>query len=635
MAIELAKAYVQIVPTTDGIKNNITNELGGDLEEAGSKGGASWGNAFSSFATAALSAVGTTITAAGAAVVGITKQAVESYADYEQLVGGVETLFGEEQSKAVIENARRAYETAGLSANAYMETVTGFSASLMQSLGGDTKKAVDYADRALRDMSDNANKMGTSMESIQNAYSGFAKGNMTMLDNLKLGYGGTKEEALRLVEDASKMTDVMEELGITVDANDLSFGNLVNAISVVQQNLGITGTTAIEASETISGSLASMQSAWQNVLTSMAADNGTFEQAVDDFVTTIVGKKEGEGVIANIIPRIEKTLLGVGDLVTKLAPIIADKVPPMIENILPTLITAVQSLINAVAKALPTLIRAIINVMPNVMTLIVNTLIELIPMLLDCALELVEALTDGLEEALPVLVPPTMDMILLVVDTIINNLDLILNCAFRIIGALADGLVEYTPTLLEHGAKLIVDFAKSIEDTLWTVVTQGTYLIERLIDGIEQKMPELKAVAAGLPAKISEELKRETYKIQEQGTTWAVHLLTGMEDGITKLLGEGNWVSNIINKIINALKSAFTATWSSVDWFSDVSLPTIPLSVNQTVTSTSTTNYVPNSAPSTVDIKVKVEPDPKKTVKANISTSYKQSKASGIPSHLQ
>lgn len=633
--MELAKAYVQIIPTTDGIKDNITKELGGELESAGSNGGISWGGAFSKFATAALTAVTASITAAGAAVVGVTKQAVASYADYEQLVGGVETLFGEEQAGAVLENARKAFETAGLSANAYMETVTGFSASLMQSLGGDTEKAVGYADRALRDMSDNANKMGTSMESIQNAYQGFAKQNYTMLDNLKLGYGGTKEEMKRLIADASEMTEAMDALGITVDKNDDSFGNIVDAISVVQYQLGITGTTAKEANTTISGSLNSMQAAWQNVLTSMAADNGTFEQSINDFVKTIVGENEGEGVIAQIVPRIETTLIGVANLVTQLAPIIAERVPPMIEKVLPSLLTAVQSLINAVAKNLPTLIRAIIKIMPDLMAMVINTLIELTPLLIDCALELVEALTDGLEEALPILVPPTIEMLLKVTDTIVNNLDLILNCAFRIIGALVDGLVQSTPMLLDQGAKLIVDVAKSIEDTLWTIVIQGTYLVDRLIKGFEDKTPDLLAVAKSLPEKIKNEFLKESYKIQAQGTNFAVDVLTGMESGITKMLGEGNWVSNVINKIINALKNSFKATWANVDWFSDVQLPTMPtLSVNQTVTAASTTNYVPNGAPSNVSVDVKVTQDKTKQYKATVSASYKNSKASGIPSNL-
>lgn len=206
--------------------------------------------------TGAIAAVGT-----GAAA--IIKSSLGVVANMEQQVGGVETLF-KDSANTVIANANKAYKTAGMSANNYMETVTSFSASLLQSLGGDTAKAASYADRAIVDMSDNANKMGTNMRDIQNAYQGFAKQNYTMLDNLKLGYGGTQEEMKRLISDASKMTDVQKELGVTVDASSLSFGNIVNAISVVQKQMGITGTTSKEAATTIEGSVNSAKAAWEN-----------------------------------------------------------------------------------------------------------------------------------------------------------------------------------------------------------------------------------------------------------------------------------------------------------------------------------------------------------------------------------
>ena len=219
--------------------------------------------------TGAVVAVGT---AAGA----IIKSSLGVVANMEQPVGGVETLF-KDSANTVIDNATRAYKTAGMSANNYMETVTSFSASLLQSLGGDTAKAASYADRAIVDMSDNANKMGTSMRDIQNAYQGFAKQNYTMLDNLKLGYGGTQEEMKRLVSDAAKLTDVQKELGVTVDANSLSFGNIVNAISVVQKQMGITGTTSKEAATTIEGSVSSAKAAWENFEAGVISANDLVE----------------------------------------------------------------------------------------------------------------------------------------------------------------------------------------------------------------------------------------------------------------------------------------------------------------------------------------------------------------------
>lgn len=259
--------------------------------------------------TGAVVAVGT---AAGA----IIKSSLGVVANMEQQVGGVETLF-KDSANTVIDNANRAYKTAGMSANNYMETVTSFSASLLQSLGGDTAKAASYADRAIVDMSDNANKMGTSMRDIQNAYQGFAKQNYTMLDNLKLGYGGTQEEMKRLVSDAAKLTDVQKELGVTVDANSLSFGNIVNAISVVQKQMGITGTTSKEAATTIEGSASSAKAAWENFEAGVISANDlveTFWTATQNIFTNL----------GQIIPRLGKTGI---DVVSALAGKIGGAVP--------------------------------------------------------------------------------------------------------------------------------------------------------------------------------------------------------------------------------------------------------------------------------------------------------------------
>lgn len=259
--------------------------------------------------TGAIAAVGT-----GAAA--IIKSSLGVVANMEQQVGGVETLF-KDSANTVIANANKAYKTAGMSANNYMETVTSFSASLLQSLGGDTAKAASYADRAIVDMSDNANKMGTNMRDIQNAYQGFAKQNYTMLDNLKLGYGGTQEEMKRLISDASKMTDVQKELGVTVDASSLSFGNIVNAISVVQKQMGIAGATSEEAATTIEGSVNSAKAAWENFEAGVISAN----DLVETFWTAAQKIFENLG---QIIPRLGKTGM---DVVSALAGKIGGAVP--------------------------------------------------------------------------------------------------------------------------------------------------------------------------------------------------------------------------------------------------------------------------------------------------------------------
>ena len=247
----------------------------------------------------------------GGAILSVKKQAIESYASYEQLVGGVDTLF-KSSSKTVQQYANVAYKTAGISANQYMEQVTSFSASLLQSLGGDTKKASEYANRAIIDMSDNANKMGTSMESLTMAYQSFSRGQYQLLDNLKLGYGGTKTEMQRLISDASKLKDVQKELGVTVDSSSLSFGNIVNAISVMQKKMDIAGTTSKEASSTIEGSVNSMKASWQNLLTGLADGNQEIGPLIDNFINSVATAWE------NLKPRIKQTVDGIKQAISEI-----------------------------------------------------------------------------------------------------------------------------------------------------------------------------------------------------------------------------------------------------------------------------------------------------------------------------
>ena len=289
------------------------------------------------------------VTAAATGVAALTKMGIEGYAQYEQLVGGVETLFKDSQG-AVMKYAENAYKTAGMSANQYMETVTSFSASLIQSLDGDTAKAAEVGNMAITDMSDNANKMGTSIEMIQNAYNGFAKGNFTMLDNLKLGYGGTKEEMQRLIEDANKVKKANGEMAdLSID----SFADVSEAIHIMQTEMGITGTTAREASSTIEGSISMMKGAWQNLVVGMADENANMEVLINNFVDSTATAAE------NLLPRIEQTLKGIGDLITALAPIIAEALPKLVASVLPALLQAAVSLVTALVQGIITALPAV------------------------------------------------------------------------------------------------------------------------------------------------------------------------------------------------------------------------------------------------------------------------------------
>lgn len=342
-------------------KNNLIIEIDGDikkLEKALSKAG--------NVAKTAGKVIGAGFVAAGTAVGAIGTQAVKAYADFEQLVGGVDTLF-KDSSATVQKYADDAYMAAGLSANQYMDTITSFSASLLQSLGNDTEKAAEYGNQAVIDMSDNANKMGTDMQSIQNAYQGFAKQNYTMLDNLKLGYGGTKEEMQRLLQDAEKLS------GIKYDIS--SFADITQAIHVIQTEMGITGTTAEEAATTIQGSLGMVKASWENLMVGLADPNADFDKLFDDFLKSV------DTFSNNLSPVIERVLNSMSETIKEKAPLIADKIPEMTEKILPGLLDAAAELAFSLAESAPETFQKVVDAIGDVLDGIGDKLSEKFPAL--------------------------------------------------------------------------------------------------------------------------------------------------------------------------------------------------------------------------------------------------------------
>nr|DAM25440.1 MAG TPA: tail tape measure protein [Caudoviricetes sp.] len=330
---------------------------------------------------------GAAIAAAGAAAIAITKQAVENYGEYEQLVGGVETLF-KSSADTVMQYAENAYKTAGMSANEYMTTVTAFSASLLQSMGGDTDAAAEKANLAITDMSDNANKMGSSMESIQNAYSGFAKQNYTMLDNLKLGYGGTKEEMQRLIDDANALNAAQGNYtNYTID----SYADIVDAIHTVQTEMGITGTTQLEASTTIQGSIASMKAAYENFITGLGDENADMAELTTELLDSAVT------VAGNILPVVERVLENIGiavqekgpEMIEKFVSYAIDKLPDIIELGLQMVIALVKGL----AQNLPQLVTGVLNMAAT----IIKTLVDSIPDVIDVGKDIVRGVWEGIK----------------------------------------------------------------------------------------------------------------------------------------------------------------------------------------------------------------------------------------------
>lgn len=432
------------------------------------------GSAVSTAVKASAAAVG----AASAGVAALGTACINAYADYEQLVGGVETLF-KDSADTIQTYADNAYKTAGLSANEYMETVTSFSASLLQSLDGDTEKAAAAADLAITDMADNANKMGTAMESIQNAYQGFAKQNYTMLDNLKLGYGGTKEEMQRLLADAEKLSGVKYDLS--------SYADIVEAIHVIQTEMGITGTTAKEASTTIQGSVASMKAAWANLMVGMADDTQNFDMLLSNFIESI-------GTVAdNLLPRIGVVIEGMGKLVAGLAPEIASALPTLTNELLPNLVELGVQSISALVQGIQENGDSLAAGALSIVGTLAEGIAELLPMVADTAASLVVSLADGLTESLPDIIPIAIETISTLVENLTENANTIIDAGIQIILALGEGLIAALPQLIETVPQIVINIANVINDNAPKLVDTALYLITRLAVGLVQAIPTLVA----------------------------------------------------------------------------------------------------------------------------------------------
>ena len=427
---------------------------------------------------AAVKASAAAVGAASAGVAALGTACINAYADYEQLVGGVETLF-KDSADTIQTYADNAYKTAGLSANEYMETVTSFSASLLQSLDGDTEKAAAAADLAITDMADNANKMGTAMESIQYAYQGFAKQNYTMLDNLKLGYGGTKEEMQRLLADAEKLSGVKYDLS--------SYADIVEAIHVIQTEMGITGTTAKEASTTIQGSVASMKAAWANLMVGMADDTQDFDLLLSNFIESI-------GTVAdNLLPRIGIVIEGMGKLVAGLAPEIASALPTLTNELLPNLVELGVQSISALVQGIQENGDSLAAGALSIVGTLAEGIAELLPMVADTAASLVVSLADGLTESLPDIIPIAIETISTLVENLTENANTIIDAGIQIILALGEGLIAALPQLIETVPQIVINIANVINDNAPKLVDTALYLITRLAVGLVQAIPTLVA----------------------------------------------------------------------------------------------------------------------------------------------
>lgn len=562
MATELGKAYVQIIPSAKGISGIISSALKGESQAAGtSSGGIIGANLVSKLkAVVAAAGIGKAIAAS-----------VSEGAKLEQSLGGVETLF-KENADLVVKNAREAYKTAGVSSNEYMEGVTSFAASLLQSTAGNTKKAADVSDMAFRDMSDNANKMGTHMGDIQNAYQGFAKQNYTMLDNLKLGYGGTKSEMQRLLADAQKLT------GVKYDINNLS--DVYEAIHAIQENLQITGTTALEAATTVSGSFGQMKAAFTDVLGSLAIG----ENVKESFSNLAITVKTF--VFDNLIPMIMEIFKnipeGLASFTTTMGPMLIQEGTKLIDSLsqgfttgLPTLITKageiITNLITGFTQNAPKLIKSGVDLIKN----LTQGLIDNLPLLLAKAGEIILQLVDAFITVAPQLLSAGIELITNLATGIAQNLPQILSTIAQFLVKLVQKIVEKAPEFLEKGKELINKLKEGMESVKEAAKQAVVTIITAIIDFIKSKASDFLAKGKELIDKIKEGFNAKKEAVKQAITNIITAVITFIKSKASEFLNKGKELISKVkdgfiqkkNDVVNAGKQIIEAAKTAISNF--------------------------------------------------------------------
>lgn len=494
-------------------------------------------------------------TAIGGALASVVGLGVKSYASLEQNIGGIQKLFGDSADE-LIAKSKEAYKTAGVSANQYMETATSFSASLLKGLGGDTEQAVALTDRAIKDMSDNANTFGSSMDEVMNVYKALSKEQYTTLDNLRLGYAGTKTGMQQLIKDASTYTDIQKELGITVDASSMSFDNIINAISVMQKHLNITGTTMKEAEGTITGSINAMKGAFDNFING----SGGPEELASSITNVLLNVSEA---IKNLAPNILKGLI---DLTKNLIP----QIGTMLFELIPQLLDSISSMIDELLDLLTNNTEAVQNAVTELINKVVLFITDNLPKILQIALTLVITLANGIAQSLPELIPAIVQCIITIVDTLLHNLGPIIDAAIQIIMALIEGLINALPLLIEYLPTLIQTIIEVLIENMPKLMMLGPRIIFELIKGIIQNLPALIAsvpkiigaiitgIANALPSlgekakDIINTIKNVLLSLPNQAKTWGKDMIKGFTDGITSMISN---VKKSVKKIGDTIKS--------------------------------------------------------------------------------
>ncbi|MBR4656535.1 MAG: hypothetical protein IKO68_08230 [Oscillospiraceae bacterium] len=453
-------------------------------------------------------------------------------------------IFGETLADEVLKNADKAYKTAGLSANQYLDTVTSFSATLIAGLGDDTSKAAKYADMAIRNMSDNANTFGTDMSSIQNAYQGFAKQNYTMLDNLKLGYGGTAAEMARLINESGVLGDSVEVTAKTV--KDVPFDQVIRAIDRTQKRMGIAGTTAKEAASTIEGATGSMSAAWKNMVRGLADENSDFSVLTQNWLNTLISPDGKGGMIGTMLPRITQVVKGIGSALQTSVPMILDAVIPLIKEHLPQIVGAAQEAVKAAADVLPAIMPIVAEVVPQIVTMLLSTL----PDLAASGVELMKAIMQGIIDGIPLLLEMLPDIARVGVEMVVS---------------IVNGITEAIPDLIEMLPGIISTVVDVLIENLPAVIDAGVALLLALVDGLDVALPMLIDMLPDIVTKISVALVENADKLLEGAVQLFFALVTGLLENIPALIEAlGEVVETVISNLTEPLNTLFVNFWNTV-----------------------------------------------------------------------
>ena len=541
-----------------------------EIDSSGAeKGLGKLGTGLQKIGGAALKGASAAVGSATTAIVGMTKAAVDSYAEFEQLKGGVETLFGtggksideyaksvgksvesvkgeysnlEKAQAQVMKNADDAYKNAGMSANEYMDTVTSFSASLIASLDGDTVKAAQVADVAITDMADNANKMGTDISMIQNAYQGFAKQNYTMLDNLKLGYGGTQKEMQRLLDDAGKLA------GKKFDTSN--FSDVAEAIHIIQEEMGIAGATSDEAATTIQGSVGMMKAAYENFLTGMADPSSDFDSLVNNLIDSVMT------VLQNLVPRIISTVPRLVEGLSQLLQQVAGYIPQLMEMLVPPLMEGVSNLANVLVEIFPQVMTIISSLLPQLIGLIM----QILPQVLEVGIQIIVQLAQGLAQGAPDLLTQLIDLVVLLVETVIDNLPLIVEAGLELIVGLAEGLVEAIPQLLDKIPMLIDKIISTLISLIPSIIDAGIKLFVSLVENMPVIITSICNAIPKIIDSIVSNIESLVPLIIDAGVKLFVALVKNLPLIIaTSYVAVGKIVTSILGALMDALPRFYKA----------------------------------------------------------------------------